>query len=157
MGRRRIESPCVAGVLVLVLATSCTDVSGPDRVSNVGILEHFESPPRIEVPTTATVGEPIEVAIETYGELHCILLGETMVRRVDDLRFEITPLDVFLIPGPGSACTTRLVVRRHVARIAFDRPGVGRIVVRGRRFAGGFPSQSGVLFEIERTLTITID
>jgi hypothetical protein len=160
MGRRRIKSAGVtgaAGVLVLTLATSCTDVSGPDRVSNVGILEHYQSPPRIELPTTATVGESIEVAIETYGVLGCTLPGETMVRRVDDLRFEITPIDVFLIPGPGPACPSRLVTRRHVARISFDRPGVGRVVVRGRSFGGGSYSQSGELFELERALTVTID
>jgi hypothetical protein len=160
VGRRRIESPGItgaAGVLVLTLATSCTEVSGPDRVSNVGILEHLQSPPRIELRTRATVGEPIEVAIETYGTLGCILLGETMVQRMDDLTLEVTPIDVFLIPGPGSACPSRLVTLRHGARISFDRPGVARVVVRGRRFAGGSYSQSGELFELERALTITID
>lgn len=160
MGRRRIMPPGVtgaAGVLILMLATACTDVSGPDRVSNVGILEHFESPPRIELPTTATVGVSMDVAIETYGGLGCTLPGETMVRRVDDLRFELTPIDVYSIPGPGAACPSRLVTLRHVARISFDRPGVGRVVVRGRSFGGGSLSQSGEPFELERALTVTID
>ncbi len=146
-----------AGFLALLLSISCTDVSGPDKVSSLAILEYLEHPPRIEVPPTAIIGEPIEVAIETYGELSCILLGETMVERVDDLRFEITPFDIFVTPGPGGACTSRLVTRRHVVSISFDRPGVGRIIVRGRAYSGGQPSQNGELVEFERALTVTID
>jgi hypothetical protein len=136
---------------------SCTDVTGSDHVSGIGILEHFENPPLIEAPTNAIVGEPVEIAIETYGGLGCVLLGETMIRRVSDLKYEVTPFDLFVIPAPGSACPSRLVTQRHVVNLSFDRPGVGRVVVRGRTYAGGVPSQSGEIIELERALTVTID
>ena len=145
-------------VLCLLGAMSCSNVTGSDdRVSAVAILQHYESPPRVELPVIATAGDPFEVVIETYGELNCILAGETKVRHLDDRRVEITAFDVFLIPGPGSACTLRPVPRRHAVRIFFDSPGDARILIRGRAYAGGFPWQSGDLVELEFPVTITVD
>ena len=131
------------------------DPSSPDHVALAGILEMGDSPARVDIPGTYSIGEPVTVTVDTYGEWNCTSFGETVVERVSPLVVEVTPVDLYEVLEPGEACTLRPKDLRHVASISFDRPGEARIVVRGRRLSGGaWYTDAGEEVRVERTLPL---
>lgn len=140
------------------LAGCGDEPSGPDRVALPGIIEQGDAPSRVDIPGTYSVGEPVTVTIDTYGEWNCTSFGETVVERVSPLVVEITPVDLYELLEPDEACTSRPKDLRHVASITFDGPGEARIVVKGRRLsAGAWWTDAGEEIRVERTLPVRTD
>lgn len=146
-------------VLAVLLLVGCgDDPAGPDRIALTGILEMEDAPARVDIPGTYSVGEPVTVTIETYGEWNCTAFGETVIERVSPLVVEVTPVDLYVILKPNEACTLRPKLLRHVVSISFDEPGEARIVVRGRRLPGGaWWTDAGEVVLVERTLPLATD
>ena len=67
------------------------DPSSPDHVALAGILEMGDSPARVDISGTYSIGEPVTVTVDTYGEWNCTSFGETVVERVSPLVVEVTP------------------------------------------------------------------
>lgn len=149
----------VSYVLAVLLLVECgDDPAGPDHIALIGILERGDAPARVDIPGTYSVGEPVTVTIDTYGLWFCTSFGETIVERVSPLVVEVTPVDLYAIPGPDGACPLRPKLLRHVVSISFDPPGEARIVVRGRRLPGGaWWTEAGEVVLIERTLPLATD
>lgn len=140
------------------LAGCGNEPSGPDRVALAGVIEQGDAPLRVDIPGTYSVGEPVTVTIDTYGQWGCTSFGETVVERVSPLVVEVIPVDLYEVLEPDEACPSRRKDLRHVASISFDRPGEARIVVRGRRLsAGAWWTDAGEEIRVERTLPVQKD
>lgn len=139
-----IAKPCRHGeILALIISSlallSCAsaDVVGVDEHGRFpATLEHYGDPVRLNVPTTAEVGQDVSLVVSTYGG-GCISPGETEVE-LDGLKATVRPYDyVPLETLRGDiVCTLDLRLNRHEAILRFDERGVARIDVHGRSLPG---------------------
>lgn len=130
-------------------AVSC-DLTGPEWITRPGYLEHFSSPPLVDLPQEARIADSLAIVVDTYGS-GCTRAGETLVEYPEPMIVSITPLDTY--PGPGSegACPTSLNTFRHEANVSFNGVGEAMVLIRGRRLSGEGEEE----LVLERSLTIT--
>jgi hypothetical protein len=114
-------------VVLLALGASCTD----DTVVEVGIIEYYNDPLRVQVVPPLTRGVPFVVNVLTYGS-RCTSVEATDVEIEGDLA-TITPYDRRHLGG----CVAVLVQLGHPAEITFDTPGMKAIRVIGRKLTSG--------------------
>ena len=138
----------VNGVVMAVALAACTD-DGEDSVVEPGQLEFYDMPARIEAPTTAQVGEPVIVRLETYGD-GCIEFASTEVT-ASATAADVRPLDRRLIPGGDGGCTLILKMIAHEATLTFDTPGTKIVTVHGRHVdsRGDEPFATSLLIVVE--------
>ena len=99
-----------------------------------GIIDFWYDPPLIDVPTTATVGDSVTIAVTTYLLGTCMAEGDTKVSIVDSI-LTVEPFDVLDLPPLQYGqyfCNSQLEVANHDVRIAFDEPGDVTVEIRGR-------------------------
>lgn len=102
-----------------------------DAVVEIGVIEQPPDPARIEVPATATRGEPFGVGLVTYGD-GCVSFENTEINVTED-DAEITPYDRRTV---GTSCTQILLQLPHDATLMFETTGPKLIRIRGRQRQG---------------------
>ena len=136
--------PCSRlGALSVLLLAACPAPSGGtpaplpgDGTANgdgpservFGTVEYYGDPFQATVPATATVGEPLDVTVVTYGD-GCTEKGETTVQ-LERLQAEIRPYDVDTEPASGD-CPAILRVHEHTASVTFAEAGEAEVVFYG--------------------------
>ena len=122
----------LVGLLVVIVAACGDDsrflLSEPEGL-NPARLEYFGDPARISVPSSAAVGEPFVISIETYGS-GCIKPGPTPVKLLGG-RLEVRPLDEF--PAPDATCSQDLRLNDHSVTYSVDTAMTLEVAVRGVR------------------------
>jgi hypothetical protein len=98
------------------------DVDGPIP----GIISFYQDSIVIDVPTTATVGQPFDVLVWTRGD-GCFSKGETDVTTTGT-QTVVEPFDNVL---RGVVCNSILLLFEHTASVTLTEPGEHTIVVRG--------------------------
>lgn len=125
-------------VLVAACSGGAPDVLGLSGVISAGlglqpgILKFYDDAVLIDVPQSATVGNPVMIAVKTYGG-GCITRGETRLTQ-SGLSVEVAPFDKVIDPGPQGACTDDLRIFEHGVVVVFDTPGSANVVIQGREW-----------------------
>lgn len=117
---------------ILALLCSC---DGSESVVELGRVEFYDGPLRLEAPDSVEVGQPFVVAVETYGG-GCISHEETEVEFTGE-GAEFRPFDRRSIPGKNGTCNDDLAYIPHEATLRFETPGSKEIRIHGRRVSFG--------------------
>ena len=135
-------------VMLLALAlTACDEApseppSGtdpPDESRVPGMIEHSTSGhPFIEVPDSIGLGQVFQVRVLTTGN-GCVRKGDTNVQ-LQDRRAWVTPYDIH---EHREFCTDIGNVFDHRANVRFTVPGIGHVIVRGRKSVLEFDAVTG--------------
>jgi hypothetical protein len=105
---------------------------GSDEPFELGIIELHNNVPMIDVPSAASIGQPIRVGVTTYGS-GCSSPSHTFVEATTE-GADIRPLDhVRYASRDGEVCTSELLYFAHEATLTFDTPGTKTIRIHGRR------------------------
>ncbi len=141
-------SACLLGAACL-LPTETATADADGRI--LGALEHYGDPVQVEIPTVVSAGEPFTVTVTTYGG-GCVAKGEMEVEQ-SARRAVLRPYDVDIRAARPSSpvpnvCTTVLLLHRHEAELRFSTPGVGEVVIWGRR------APSDEVFRVRRFIEV---
>lgn len=98
-----------------------------DSIVEVGVIEMYPDPGRIEVPASVRRGESAVVHVTTYGTL-CMSVEDTDIVTTE-AGAEITPY----IRREPDGCVLALVPLSHEAYVRFETLGAKTILVNGRR------------------------
>ena len=113
-------------IALLAACGGASDVLGLSGVISAGlgmqpgILKFYDDSVLIDVPQSATVGNPVMIAVKTYGG-GWITRGETRLTQ-SGLSVEIAPFDKVTDPGPQGACTDDLRIFEHDDYVVFEDP-----------------------------------
>ena len=113
-------------IALLAACGGASDVLGLSGVISAGlglqpgILKFYDDSVLIDVPQSATVGNPVMIAVKTYGG-GWITRGETRLTQ-SGLSVEIAPFDKVTDPGPQGACTDDLRIFEHDVVVVFEDP-----------------------------------
>jgi hypothetical protein len=99
---------------------------GPKEEERVGVIEFYDDPVVIIVPEAASVGEPFEVSVRTFGS-GCMSQGRTEVKAAG-LSVRVTPYDIH---SGHDYCPDILRVFEHRAIVTVTEAGAAEIIVRG--------------------------
>lgn len=102
----------------------------------IGVIEHYSNPVRVEVPETVQRNQDFTVRVITYGG-GCKAMGSTDVK-IEGRSARIAPYDWEVTRmAPGKACTDDLVRYAHTATLHFSDVGTAQVGIRGRRKPSG--------------------
>lgn len=91
-----------------------------------GIISFYQDSIVIDVPATATVGQPFDVLVWTRGD-GCFSEGETTVTTTGT-QTVVEPFDSVL---RDLVCNSILLLFEHTASVTLTEPGENTVVVRG--------------------------
>jgi hypothetical protein len=99
------------------------------------VIQFYQDPMLIEVPSVVSRGVDFEVAVRTFGG-GCVTQGDTEVS-IAGRTAEVRPFDIFVtrLP-PNGACTNELRYFPHRATLRFAEAGTAVVHIRGRAQPG---------------------
>lgn len=116
--------------IAVIAVGACEE--GLNTKTDVGYIQYFDAPLKIEVPAVVVVGELFDVRIRTYGT-GCLRKGRTNVNRAED-RVVIVPLDTYIF-DQDYGCTEQLEFNDYSVALKFDKPGTIQVIVQGRVYS----------------------
>jgi hypothetical protein len=108
------------------VALSCSVLTEPTEEERVGVIDFYSDPVVIIVPEAASVGEPFEVSVRTFGN-GCMSQGRTVVEAAGH-SVRVTPYDIH---SGHDYCADILRVFEHRAFVTVAEAGVAEVIVRG--------------------------
>jgi len=108
------------------VALSCSVPTGPKEEERIGVIDFYDDPVVIVVPEMASVGEPFEVSVRTFGN-GCMSQGRTEVEAAG-LTVRVTPFDIH---SGQDYCADVLRVLEHRVIVTVAVAGVAEIMFRG--------------------------
>lgn len=123
--------------MLALLAAACgsNPVEEPGTALVRAVIKYEDNPVVIDLPETAEVGEPVTIAVRSWGLEHCGTKGPT---RVTDLgsRLIVEPFDGASRPG---TCGSAIPMYRHEATVTFSVQGMVFVAFRGREWPENKP------------------
>lgn len=116
--------------LVAVILVACGSPTKPDEGRRIGLILGSPDDPHITVPDTVRAGVEFTVTVRTVGLDSCWEKAATEVG-IRGLEALVIPYDIDRTEE-YAGCWPMVVHLDHTANLRFDRPGTGRVTVRGR-------------------------
>lgn len=102
---------------------------------HIAAILFYHDPIVIDVPASAHPGQPVDLAITTYGG-GCISEDTTVVS-TSGLLADVVPYQRVYTPKPPiEGCTMELRITRRLVPLVFSTPGVATVRVTGRAAPG---------------------
>jgi len=142
--RKRIRV-VLSWVCLVTAIVACGSPTVPGEELRLAAIGHYyHDDPRITLPNTAMVGEPVVLRVNSYGG-GCTRKGET--------RTEITPDGPVVLPydyvdRSRFTCNRKLHIFSHEAVLVFEERGEVRVTVKGRN------GSTGALLLAHRTVVV---
>lgn len=144
----------VIGVIARDASPTVSNTAPAQSVSSSHIVETCcTDSPVLEAPDTVISGVSFEAILRTYGSNGCWRAAGYRESK-SAMTIELTPHDED--GSEGKFCTMAVVRLRRTARLRFDSPGVGTIIVRGRLvFTGGGMTSPDSLVSVSKQVVVS--